>query len=147
MIFWFIFYWRIIATEVCCFLSKFNMNQPCEWVKCLSHVWLLQPMDCSLTRFLRPWDFPGKNTGVGCHFLLQEIFPTQGLKPGLPHCRQMLYHLSHQGKSIYSFPFEPPSHLPPHHTPLGISIYIYVYLITTRIVFFLLYLYEMREVK
>ena len=46
---------------------------------------------------LHPWDFPGENTGVGCHFLLQEIFPTQGLKPGLPHCRQMLYHLSHQG--------------------------------------------------
>ena len=44
-----------------------------------------------------PWDSPGKNTGVGCYFLLQEIFPTQGLNPGLPHCRQMLYHMSHQG--------------------------------------------------
>ena len=43
------------------------------------------------------WDFPDKNTGVGCHFFLQEIFPTQGLNPGLPHCRQTLYHLSHQG--------------------------------------------------
>ena len=48
-------------------------------------------------RLLRPWDFPGKNTGVGCHFLLQEIFPTLGLNPGLPHCRQTLYRLSHQG--------------------------------------------------
>ena len=37
-------------------------------------------------------DFPGKDIGVGCHFLLQEIFPTQGSNPGLPHCRQMLYH-------------------------------------------------------
>ena len=46
---------------------------------------------------LCPWDFPSKNTGVGCHFLLQGIFLTQGLNPGLPHCRQMLYHLSHQG--------------------------------------------------
>ena len=35
------------------------------------------------------------STGVGCHFLLQDIFPNQGLKPGLPHCRQPLYHLSH----------------------------------------------------
>ena len=61
---------------------------------------LCDPMDCSLTRLLRPWDFPGKNTGVGCHFLLQEIFPTQGLNPGFPHCRQMLYHLSHQGRSL-----------------------------------------------
>ena len=39
---------------------------------------------------LRPWDFPDKNTGVGCHFRLQGIFPTQGSNPGLPHCRQML---------------------------------------------------------
>ena len=39
---------------------------------------------------LRPWDSPGKNTGVGCHFLLQGIFPTQGLNPGLPHSRQTL---------------------------------------------------------
>ena len=52
-------------------------------------------MDC--TRLLRPSDFPGKNTGMGCHFLLQEISPTQGLNRGLLHCRQMLYHLSHQG--------------------------------------------------
>ena len=54
------------------------------------------------TMLLRPWDFPGKSTGVGCHFLLQRIFPTQGSNPGLPHCRQMLYHLSHQGS--VSFP-------------------------------------------
>ena len=55
---------------------------------------LCDPMD---TRLLRPWDFLGKSTGVGCHFLLQRIFPTQGSNPGLPHCRQMLYRLSHQG--------------------------------------------------
>ena len=48
---------------------------------------------------LRPWDFPGKSTGVGCHFLLQRIFPTQGSNPGLLLCRQMLYLLSHQGRS------------------------------------------------
>ena len=40
--------------------------------------------------------FPSKNTGVGCHALLQGIFPTQGFTPGLPHCRRILYHLSHQ---------------------------------------------------
>ena len=34
---------------------------------------------------------------MGCHFLLQGIFPTQGSKPGLQHCRQMLYRLSHEG--------------------------------------------------
>ena len=41
--------------------------------------------------------FSGKNTGAGCHFLLQDIFPTQGWNPGLQHCRWILYQLSHQG--------------------------------------------------
>ena len=48
-------------------------------------------------RLLCPWDFLSKGTGVGCRFLLQGIFPPQELNPGLPHCRQMLYPLSHQG--------------------------------------------------
>ena len=42
-------------------------------------------------------DSAGKNTGVGCHALLQGIFPTQGSNPGLLHCRQTVYHLNHQG--------------------------------------------------
>ena len=41
-----------------------------------------------------PWNSPGKNTGVGCHSLLQWIFLTQGSTPGLPHCRQI--RLSHK---------------------------------------------------
>ena len=49
---------------------------------------------------LCPWDFPGRNTRVGCHFLLQGIFPTQGSNSCLPHCRWILYHLNYQG--IYS---------------------------------------------
>ena len=49
------------------------------------------------TRLLCPWDFPDYSTGVDCHFLLQRIFLTQGWYPGLPHCRQRLYRLSHQG--------------------------------------------------
>ena len=44
-----------------------------------------------------PWNSPGQNTGVGSLSLLQGIFPTQGLNPGLLHCRQILYHLSHKG--------------------------------------------------
>ena len=44
-----------------------------------------------------PWDSPGKNTGMGCHFLLQGIFPIQGSNSGLPLCRQILYCLSHWG--------------------------------------------------
>ena len=42
------------------------------------------------------WDFPSKSAGVDCHFLLQGIFPTQESNAGLPHCRQILYCLSHQ---------------------------------------------------
>ena len=53
-------------------------------------------------QLLCPWNSPGKNTGVGCHALLQRIFLTQGLNPGLLHCRQILYHPSYQGSPIYS---------------------------------------------
>ena len=48
------------------------------------------------TKLLCPWDFTGKNTGMGSHSLLQGIFPDQGLNSGVLHCRQILYHLSHQ---------------------------------------------------
>ena len=48
-------------------------------------------------RFLCSWNSPGKNTGVGCHFLLQGIFSIQELNPRLPHCRHILHCLSHQG--------------------------------------------------
>ena len=60
---------------------------------------LCHPMDCSPPGSSAHGDSPGKNTGVGCHALLQGIFPTQGLNPSLPHCRQILYHLSHQGSA------------------------------------------------
>ena len=53
--------------------------------------------DCILPGSSVHGDSPGQNTGVGFHALLQGIFPTQGSNPGLPHCRQILYHLSHQG--------------------------------------------------
>ena len=58
---------------------------------------LCDPMDCSLPGSSIHGIFPAKTTGVGCHFLLQGIFPTQGSNLGLPHCRQMLYRLNHQG--------------------------------------------------
>ena len=48
----------------------------------------LQPHGLQSARFLCPWDLPGKNTGVGSHFLLQGIFPTQGLNPDLLHLLQ-----------------------------------------------------------
>ena len=48
-------------------------------------------------RLLCPWVSPGNSTEVGCHFLLQSIFLTQRSNLGLLHCRQILYHLRHQG--------------------------------------------------
>ena len=62
----------------------------------LSCVQLLWPHgQRSLTGY-SPWDSPGKNTGVGCHFFLQGIFPTQESNPGLLNCRQILYQLSYK---------------------------------------------------
>ena len=60
----------------------------------------LQPHELWPTRFLYPWDFPGKNTGAGCYFLLQGIFLTQGLNQQLLRLlrfSEILYHLSHLG--------------------------------------------------
>ena len=58
---------------------------------------LCNPMDYSPPGSSVHGDSPGKNTGVGCQALLQGIFPTQGLNPGLPHGRGILYQPSHQG--------------------------------------------------
>ena len=64
---------------------------------CLVLSYSLRPRGLWRSRLFHPWDSPGKNTGVGCHFLLQGIFLTRRLNPGLLHCRQTLYPLSHQG--------------------------------------------------
>ena len=67
-----------------------------------------------------PWNSPGQNTGVGSLSLLQRIFPTQGLNPGLLHCRWILYQLSHKGSpSILewvAYPFSTGSSLPRNRT-------------------------------
>jgi len=64
---------------------------------------LCNPLHCSPPGPSVHGDSPGKNTGVGCHVLLQGIFPTQGLNPGLPNCSQIVYHLSYQRSTIFSF--------------------------------------------
>ena len=72
-----------------------------------------------------PWNSPfhGQNTGVGSLSLLQRMFPTQGSNPGLPHCRQILYHLRHQGSPIIlewvAYPFSGGSSPPRNWT--GVS--------------------------
>ena len=76
--------------------SSLSVHQKQGEMKLLSRVRLFAtPWTVACTRLLRPWEFLGKTTGVGCHFLLQGIFPTQGSNPGLLHCRQILYRQSH----------------------------------------------------
>ena len=54
-----------------------------------------------LSSLLCPWKFPGKNTGVGCHFLVQGIFPTQGSNPGLLHCKADALPSEPQGSHLW----------------------------------------------
>ena len=82
-------------------------SQMCRAVLCWitqSCLTLRDSMDCSLPGSSVHGDSPGKNTGVGCHALLQ-IFPTEGSNPGLLHCRWILYHLSPQGSPISTVKF------------------------------------------
>ena len=74
-------------------------------VESVSHLVLSQSLrlhGLEPASFLCPGDSPGKNTGVGCHFLLQGIFPTQGSNPCVLHCRWTLCPLSHQGSKCRS---------------------------------------------
>ena len=61
---------------------------------------LWDTMDCSPPASFVHEDSPGKNTRVGCHALLQRIFPTQGSNPGLPHCKQILHSLSQLNQDL-----------------------------------------------
>ena len=82
------------------------LGRECSVCQSLSHVQLFSTLWTIASRLFCPRDSPGKNTGVGCHALCPEIFPTQGLNLGLLHCRQILDHLSHQGspgKYLYYF--------------------------------------------
>ena len=70
---------------------------------CVSHSVMLnslRPYGLQPTRLFCPWNFAGKNTGVGCYSILQGFFPSQGFNLGLLHCRQTLYYLSHQWWSL-----------------------------------------------
>ena len=93
-------------SEVCLILSaSFRGRQldgalyVSEW-KCrlLSRIWLFgDPPKTLVHQAPLSQNSPAKNTGVGSHSLRHSTFPTQGLNPGLLHCRHFLYHLSHQG--------------------------------------------------
>ena len=83
-------------------LRKQNIGQPRKW-----NYYHIEIESCSvMSNSLRPhglyspWNSLGQNTGISSLSLLQGIFPTQGLNPGLPHCRQTLNQLSHKGKKM-----------------------------------------------
>ena len=77
--------WMLICISTSyCFITQ----------SCLNSLW---PYGLKPARFLCPWDFPGKNIGVGCHFLLQRIFSTQGSNPYLLPWQTVSLLLSHQG--------------------------------------------------
>ena len=83
-----------------CWVSRWGFNCIVLCLVAQSCPTLCASMDCSPPGCSVHGDSPGKNTGVDCHALLQGIFPTQGSNPGLPRCRQVVYHLSHQGSPI-----------------------------------------------
>ena len=77
-------------------------NIACKWEwKSFSLVQLFGPYE-----LYSPWNSPGQNTGVDSLSLLQGIFPTQGSNPGLPHCRQILYQLSHKGSPNFAWTYK-----------------------------------------
>ena len=85
------FYFRIFMEKELQKMNFFSCGQ--SWprlvvVQSLGRVYLLQPLGLQPARLLCPQDSPGKNATVGCHFLLQGIFLTQGSNSGLLHCRK-----------------------------------------------------------
>ena len=85
---------RLVIME--CLASSLALHTRClldmDVCVCSVESYSWQPHGLYSTRFLCPWDSPGENTGVGCHTLLQGIFPTKWLNSSLPHCRQILDH-------------------------------------------------------
>ena len=78
--------YRVIRREMLCLVAQWC---PTMW----------DPMECSVAGTSVHGHSPGKDTGAGSHTFLQGIFPTQGSNTGLLHCKQILYHLRHQGTS------------------------------------------------
>ena len=99
-------------------------SESCSVVSNSTTPWTTQSVEYSRPEY--------KNTRVGSYSLLQGIVPTQGLNPGLPHCRQILYQLSHQG-SIYTY-----THTHTHT-------YIYIYTHTYICIFFIFFHFDLSQ--
>ena len=77
-------------------LAYYMLHSRCLPAKLLQLCPTLWHCELQPARLLCPWDCPGKNIGVGCHFFLQGFFPTRGLNPRLPHLQEDSLPLSHQ---------------------------------------------------
>ena len=102
ILFQILFHYKLLQdteySSLCCTVDPVvYLFYSCECPSVMSNS--LRPHWVAPTRLLCPWDFPGKNSGVCCHSFLQGNFPSQELNPGLRHCWQILYRLSHQGNS------------------------------------------------
>ena len=93
-------------------------------------------MGCSLPGSSVHGDSPGKNTGVGCHALLQELFPTQGSNPGLPHCMWILYQLSHKGSPEPQGSYQGSPLLNIKFTELSLACWTSAFRVSLRVLFF-----------
>ena len=105
-LFWWISMSSLYILYICCCSSVAKL--------CLALLWL---HGLSPTRLLGPWDFPSKNTGMGCHFFLQGIFPTQGSSLRLLLGRQILYHWATWEATWEKFPNLMTSHTPVLSSP------------------------------
>ena len=85
------FYWGLLHYRQILYQLGYKGSPKWKW-KSFNCVWLCHPMDCST------WNSPAQTTRVGSISLLQEIFPTQGSKPGLLHCKWIHYQLNHKGR-------------------------------------------------
>ena len=104
-------HWRYILLQSVCILTESykSRNKMFIFSLCVCSVTqscltLRNSLDCSLPDFSVHGIFQAKNTGIGCHFLLQGIFPTQGSNPSLLcllNCRQILLALSHWENPLY----------------------------------------------
>ena len=126
LIVWFFAYKKLAQFAVRCALPPRRSESPVcatdNKPSCVLHLlgWFIgsrgfsslerRPEFWVLHMILHSWDFPGKSSGVGCHFLLQRLFPTQGSNLGLPHCRQT------------ALPSEPPGKAPDKRSANNIKI-------------------------
>ena len=96
--------WFLAFSKSSVYMWKFSVHillKPGVGLGAKSSLTFVTPWTAKL---LCPWDSPGKNTGVGHHFLLQGIFPTQELNLGLLHCRQILYWLNYWLEGFWPLP-------------------------------------------